>query len=569
MFPYEPVVRASAGAYSGVALVGTHSTIIGWSFDDTALRDGLKGFAIRRTEFSKSTDEVLELKWLGGHKRFRSEDNGQACDVGSLTAPFQRFRWNDYTLNARRYYRYEVFPMRGAPGQLTRDEVPLVFEFSPTPEDDGDLGIYVNRGVTAAKAYFQRFGDTHPSKVDPPNAAYNWLSRGLKESLLGFIASAQSGDALHVAVYEFHDTEIAKALKDAIARNVEVLIVHDAKPGKNSTKESKHIVAEFDLGNFVIERTKVNISHNKLVILLRNNSPVRAWTGSANFSENAFHYQSNTGLVVTDVNAVQNFENYFQGFVDKPTKAESKDRNRALMDRINQLPNRMAEKTFFSPIRQLDILDTSVDLISTAERMVLISGPFGVDKRMISAMKANDGAIIEYGLANATAQKKIAGLNHHNTRFFPPKKLKTYQNERWDAKAFGAHKIHAKTIVVDPYSDNPKILIGSANFSEASCNDNDENAMLITGNKRLAAVLATEFMRMYDHYKARYYIDLNEQKNREIRKENKQRVAQDLPPLPENKIDIHLKDDTSWSKTAYDQNSFSHKFRDRIAFSGQ
>ncbi len=562
-------MKVSAGPYSGSALVGTYSTIIGWSFDDASLREGLKGFAIRRTEFSKATDEILELKWLGGYKRFRSEDNGQANDVGSLTAPFQRFRWNDYTLDASRYYRYEVFPMRGEPGHLTREEDPLVFEFSPTPEDDGDLGIYVNRGVTAAKAYFERFGDTHPSEVDPPDAAYGWLSRGLKESLLRFIASAQTGDILHVAIYEFHDVEIAKAFKRAIAKGVSVQIVHDAKPGKNSTKESDHIVSEFALNDVVIRRTKVNISHNKLVVLLRNNLPVKAWTGSANFSENAFNFQSNTGLIIRDVNAVRHFEDYYQGLIDNPSKAESKNRNRALMDRINQLPNRLAQKTFFSPIRQVDILDTSVELINNAKQMVLISGPFGVDKRMVEAMNANQGKIIEYGLANATAQKKIAQLNHNNTRFFPPKQLKTYRNERWDAKAFGAHKIHAKTIVVDPYSDNPKVFIGSANFSKASCKDNDENAMLFVGNKRLAAVITTEFMRMYDHYKVRYYIAQNEKKNRKIRRDNKELIAQGLLPMPEKKIDVHLKSDSSWSKTAYAPDSFSHKFQDRIVFSGQ
>ena len=188
---------------------------------------------------------------------------------------------------------------------------------------------------------------------------------------------------------------------------------------------------------------------------------------------------------------------------------------------------------------------------------------------MIEAMNNNDHTIIEYGLANATAQKKIATLNHHNTRFFPPKKLKNYRGERWDAKAFGAHKIHAKTIVVDPFGDNPKVLIGSANFSNASCKDNDENVLLITGDKRLAAVIATEFMRMYDHYKSRYYIDRNEKTNRQIRKDNKLLAAQGEPLLPELKIDLHLKDDDSWSRTAYDVNSRSHKFRDRICFSGQ
>lgn len=568
MFKYKPVVRAVAGKYRGATLVGTHSAIIGWSFEDESLRQGLQGFAIRRTEYSNTTEEILELKWLGGYKRFLSDNNGQFGEVGSLTAPFQRFRWNDYSLNVTRSYRFEVFPLRGEPGSLTRDEDPLIFEFSPTPEDDGVLGVYVNRGVTAAKAYYQRFGDTHPRDVNPSNAAYKWLSRGLKESLLDFISSAQQNDSLHVAVYEFHDEEIAQALIDAIGQGVDVQIIHDAKAGKNSTVESDHIVAQFGLEAHVIRRDKVNISHNKLVVLLRNNKPLKAWTGSANFSENAFNYQSNTALIITDVSAVENFESYFYSLVDNPSKADSKKRNKKLMDRINQQPLRMAEKTFFSPIKTKDILLASAELIKQAKSMVLISSPFGIDKLLVDAIKENKKAIIEYGLANATAQKKIKKLNHHNTRFFPPKKLKTYHNERWDAKAFGAHKIHAKTIVVDPYGDNPKVLIGSANFSKASCVDNDENALLIIGDKRLAAIITTEFMRMYDHYKSRFYIDRNAQKNAKIRKDNKQLKVEGKPLKEENKINIFLKQDKSWSKTSFDKNSFSHKYYDRIGFSG-
>ena len=163
---------------------------------------------------------------------------------------------------------------------------------------------------------------------------------------------------------------------------------------------------------------------------------------------------------------------------------------------------------------------------------------------------------------------KIVQLPRKNTRFFSPNRLKTYMGRNWDAKAFGAHKIHAKTIVIDPWGDNPKVLIGSANFSEASCKDNDENVMLITGNKRLPAIIATEFMQMYDHYRSRFYIDLFGEENKAIKKENKQRGAQGLDPIPLKSMDIHLKSNESWSRTTFDQGASSHKFRDRIVFSG-
>jgi phosphatidylserine/phosphatidylglycerophosphate/cardiolipin synthase-like enzyme len=271
---------------------------------------------------------------------------------------------------------------------------------------------------------------------------------------------------------------------------------------------------------------------------------------------------------VRDRDAVQHIEDYFQALTQNPSKADSKLTNREIMDQANAVAERFAEKTFFSPIKKKDILETSVDLIRSAQSAVLISAPFGVDKTMIQALHANSDDIIEYGLVNATAKKKIKQLQRHNTRFFTPNRLKTYMGRNWDSKAFGAHKIHAKTIVIDPWGENPQVLIGSANFSKASCSDNDENAMLITGNKRLSSIIATEFMRMYDHYKSRYYIDRFNDKNKVIKKENKQRRAQGLEPITLKTMDIHLKNDESWSRTAFDPGSSSHKFRDRIVFAG-
>ena len=283
--------------------------------------------------------------------------------------------------------------------------------------------------------------------------------------------------------------------------------MHDAKEGKKSTKENEEVIHHFGLENNRIKRDTVNISHNKIVIRLVDGTPREVWTGSANFSENAFNFQTNTAMIIRDPNAVQHYEDYFQALTSNPPKADSKKTNRKIMDQANAIAGRFAEKTYFSPIRQKEILESSVDLIRSAKSMILVSAPFGVDKTMIEALHTNSDEIIEYGLVDGTAKKKILTLQRKNTRFFTPSRLKTYMGRTWDAKAFGAHKIHAKTIVIDPFSENPKVLIGSANFSEASCSDNDENAMLITGHKRLSSIIATEFMRMYDHYKSRYYIN--------------------------------------------------------------
>jgi phosphatidylserine/phosphatidylglycerophosphate/cardiolipin synthase-like enzyme len=63
--------------------------------------------------------------------------------------------------------------------------------------------------------------------------------------------------------------------------------------------------------------------------------------------------------------------------------------------------------------------------------------------------------------------------------------------------------IHHKFIVIDAEGISPIIYTGSANMSKNSVNKNDENLLEIRGSRRLAAIYLAEFMRLYEHYRAR------------------------------------------------------------------
>jgi phosphatidylserine/phosphatidylglycerophosphate/cardiolipin synthase-like enzyme len=66
--------------------------------------------------------------------------------------------------------------------------------------------------------------------------------------------------------------------------------------------------------------------------------------------------------------------------------------------------------------------------------------------------------------------------------------------------------IHTKFILVDPLSEDPLVVTGSANFSKPSQRTNDENMLVIRGNKRVADIYFSEFMRIFDHHYARYIV---------------------------------------------------------------
>lgn len=552
---FQPVVRAEQGPFSGAALVGTNTILLGWDIDPTYDRKGLLGFAVRRASYDPDTGEMKRMIWLSGQKRFKDQDT-EGPEVSSAKAPFQRFRWSDYTVRANYAYQYEIFPVLEH-GQSTRLLDPVRLWARPSLYDQDHVGVYVNRGVTSAHAYLTEFHNVEPSKV-PNGAAYRWLSRSLRESLLEFIAAAGQGDGLHVAIYEFHDPEIASALKEALNRGVDVKIVYHKGQSPNDTaEESEHILSQAGLAQpaISIPRTWPKISHNKFVVRLTGGSPTHLWVGTTNFTEAGFYLQTNLALTFEQPSVADAYEQYFQILASNlPTsRRENPPRTpeqiQALsLSNITYHPTRSLSGVYFSPVRRDHIVDAAIELTREAKSVILLSTPFGMDARLKQALGQNPEAVVEYGLANSTATKSIEGLSRKNTRFFTPTRLETYMGKSWDARAFGKHKIHTKLMVIDPWGDTPAVLVGSANFSRASCRENDENAFLIKGDPRLAAIMATEFMRMFDHYKSRAFL-------------NTIYAAVESP-------DRYLEEAEAWSNIYFNPSSRSYKFRDRQVFSG-
>jgi phosphatidylserine/phosphatidylglycerophosphate/cardiolipin synthase-like enzyme len=53
--------------------------------------------------------------------------------------------------------------------------------------------------------------------------------------------------------------------------------------------------------------------------------------------------------------------------------------------------------------------------------------------------------------------------------------------------------IHCKFLLHDPLGDDPIVVTDSANFSAASTSENDENMVIVRGNRRVADIYFTEF----------------------------------------------------------------------------
>lgn len=65
---------------------------------------------------------------------------------------------------------------------------------------------------------------------------------------------------------------------------------------------------------------------------------------------------------------------------------------------------------------------------------------------------------------------------------------------------------HAKMIVIDPHLDSCAVITGSHNFSASASEQNDENFVIVRGNRALATAYAVACQSTYRHYRWRAYV---------------------------------------------------------------
>lgn len=85
--------------------------------------------------------------------------------------------------------------------------------------------------------------------------------------------------------------------------------------------------------------------------------------------------------------------------------------------------------------------------------------------------------------------------------------LEHWADEKLSGLNVNVKYLHTKYMLMDPLSDDPIVVSGSANFSNASCTDNDENMLVIRGDTRVADIYLGEFMRLYKHFAFRDWLN--------------------------------------------------------------
>ncbi len=552
--------KTTSGSLTVRAIAGTHVVLLGMNVDPDD-RKGLLGFAIERLD-----KDTGEMRHLPNFLLFRANDKGDRSDHSSVRNPIQAFQWCDYTALPGRTYIYVVTTRRGRPKSLKSGDA-VTLEVTTEATDRGKHAVFFNRGAAGWQAYQRQFGARDPDQV-PDRAGYKWLSRGLEEALVAFLAQAEGkGWGLRGALYEFNYVPVLDALWGAKHRGVDVKVVVDQSSKNLSAIE----VAE--IKGACAPRTKAKIPHNKFVVLLKDGEPVEVWTGSTNITKGGIFGHSNVGHLVRDKDVAASYLAYWKQLVKDPdrkplqtwTVSSNGEPERRLVEKGKAvLPPRNSIATVFSPRKNVDALKWYAALMDQARESVFLTAPFGVSKQLQEVFE-NDKPYLRYLILDKKDKRIAPVARSIESDLDNEVAVGAYIGEgnwhQWLAEHLTDFNksvlfVHTKYMLIDALGDDPIVITGSANFSEPSVRENDENILVIRGDTRVADVYVTEFMRLFSSFRLR--------KRAKAEKEEPGPNPSNAGPRPDEPIYLDTTD--RWAAPHYKKGSTQEK--ERLLFSG-
>ena len=552
------------------AVAGTFVVFFGLDLAK-AKRAKFRGFAFKR--FDSVTGETV---WLRGLKTFEETEPHPAKGETFSTRehPIQSFQWADYAAQPGREYRYTIVALYGDPASL-EPRIEAEIRITTETETGPTHSAFFNRGSVATQEYARVFQNDPPSKAGP--GAYEWLSRGLVEALKGFLDRAKAGWEIHGAVYEFQWPDVLAAVKAAHGRGAKVRVLYDnieaydskGKP-KGPWKQNRAAIEKAHIKSLCKGRANGKLMHNKFFVLSHNGTPEAVWTGSTNLTENGIFGHSNLGHIVEDTAVAQAYLDYWNRLEKDPEVGKDYRNANVAVVATPPVPWNAATTVVFSPRgTNLDALQWYAQIAASAQKGLFMTFAFGMHKIFKDVYRQDDQvlrmALLEKAGNNPQTleqdKKDIQEIrNRPNVVVAMGNRIKTNAFDRWLAELdrlnphVHVYWVHTKYMLVDPLGAMPVIASGSANFSKASTDTNDENMLIIRGDKRIADIYFGEYLRLYTHYAFREVVKWFVEKQQAG-------TAEEWKPQ-------FLVNDDKWMKDYFDPADKAARFARRVYFAG-
>jgi phosphatidylserine/phosphatidylglycerophosphate/cardiolipin synthase-like enzyme len=528
----------------------------------------------------------------------------------SNLAPFQKFLWWDAGINdgdRGKTFKYTVTPVRGTgPNDLTmqRDAATTITVPLPMFEEDG-ISTWFNRAVISSQAFTRQFPDPkNPKKIDD---VMKWLANGLQDAFPKILKGAND---IRGAIYHLTDNEWVMPALKGFGGDLS-LVYQDKSTDRTSVPAIKKLKSKKFTGE---PRSKTNIMHDKFLV---DTKAGRVLMGSANFTPEGLTYQANLLHIFNSPQLAKLYQARQTLLQPDPTKGETA-KGAAWSKPVKV--GKASVRVFFSPEpkkpkKSRISIDTVVKAVAGAKSSVMFCMFSPTDPALIRTLLATgDRGKLLFGMLNSISdpsKRKKKKEGNQSDSGEPPRaptettkvQVELFNRSRKDklvlayayfhpgsapagflpefstvdlssrstlpppkpGKKGGPPPVHIhhKFIIIDADTDSPIIYTGSANLSANSTNENDENLLEITGSPELARTYLAEFMRIYEHYRARALWNMAHPGAAKASSK-----AKKPPPAAKKKIDQAFTLKTTrdeWVKGAYKRGTPEYRARTALA----
>jgi hypothetical protein len=531
---------------NAVAFTDNDVAVVAWSYGAKPV--GCMGFALYRI------DETGAETPLPSHAVFK----GYKIEYGQTTKdfPVQKFYWKDpyarliAERTGKRRFRYKVVPLDGIPGDLEpMTDLPTLTtnEVEISPEISKTISAFFNRGLISTQRVSRALkgkpdkGSLLALVSDPQDPLRASLSGDMVEALLGFLDRAKSTGKIYAALYELSDDELIQRL-GALGDRLEIVLSTQPAWGQmEQTAGEKHrrIMPAGHIG------------HNKFLVHVDGGGkPKAVLLGSTNWTTTGLCTQTNNTLVIEDAKLAKRYLDYWKQLA-ADTEAAAGDAKKLQGATLRTWDAKDATlklgaasvESWFSPNtpkargrytkdeKRPPDMEAIVERIDAAKHAILFlafyPGTPSIANWTAAALRKNKDLFVRGCVTNKSASE---GFYYELKGTTPPPKVPGAKTPvRQDPRVIGAEAldddlipegwlreilsagfaiIHDKILVIDPFSDNCVVVTGSHNLGHKASYDNDENLVIVEGNKQLAMAYATHVLDVYDHFSWRYQVKL-------------------------------------------------------------
>ena len=526
--------------------------LLRWTVD--AVPDTLEGFAIQRR--LKRGAAASATAWLDnyappGPKPYQ---NGDANP--SNLRPFRTFAWTDHYASRGDRVSYRIAPfLSGATAPDLTSATPWTRSFVVGASmRNAAHQAFFNRGYVISQ-FISRYLDETYKNLDRLKAI-DQLKKDITQKLDDRIRLFLAGQVrsqlvqllddavrdkhaeVYAALFELNDAELLAPLVQLGPRAHLVLANGSVEKPKgvsaaDARKQDENKAARKALLDAGVDVERKNrfvapgaLAHNKFMVVEESGKPVRVWTGSTNWTTTGLCTQLNNALLVEDGHVAQAYRDQW----DLLRRAGSSQP--ASLAASNTGPDSAYKKpvsVHFTRQQGYADLNALGKLVQEAKTGILflmfIPGASGVlaDVRALAQSKSQ---LLVRGVVSTlptpTDEQKPGpttvkvtvvdsasewGETTSTYDVVQPDTRK-HATARWAAEItrqqflsnVGHAIIHSKVLVIDPFTAHPIVVTGSHNFSKSASAANDENFIVVRGDRALAEAYAVNVDTAWRHY---------------------------------------------------------------------